>query len=68
MTAADVRLMQGLARRVTATRPDLVNADASFGEPAWNWGTPPTARAGRAGCGSPEGIRWRGAGLVFRTR
>lgn len=30
--------MQGLAQRVTATRPDLVNADASFGELAWNWG------------------------------
>lgn len=30
--------MQGLAQRVTATRPDLVNSDASFGELAWNWG------------------------------
>ncbi|WP_103956542.1 GNAT family N-acetyltransferase [Nonomuraea solani] len=38
LTAADVRLMQGLAQRVTATRPDLVNSDASFGELAWNWG------------------------------
>lgn len=38
VTAADVRLMQGLAQRVTATRPDLVNADASVGELAWNWG------------------------------
>ncbi|MGW6405364.1 GNAT family N-acetyltransferase [Streptomyces sp. NPDC055134] len=38
VTAADVRLMQSLARRVTATRPDLVNADASFGELAWKWG------------------------------
>ncbi|MEV6394674.1 GNAT family N-acetyltransferase [Streptomyces sp. NPDC051907] len=38
VTAADVRLMQGLAQRVTATRPDLVNSDASFGELAWNWG------------------------------
>ncbi len=38
MTAADVRLMQGLAQRVTATRPDLVNGDASYGELAWNWG------------------------------
>jgi hypothetical protein len=25
VTAADVQLMQGLAQRVTATRPDLVN-------------------------------------------
>ena len=30
--------MQGLAQRVTATRPDLVSADASFGELAWIWG------------------------------
>ncbi|MFG2887470.1 GNAT family N-acetyltransferase [Streptomyces sp. NPDC048297] len=38
MTAADVRLMQGLAQRVTAVRPDLVNSDASYGELAWIWG------------------------------
>ncbi|MFC9088257.1 GNAT family N-acetyltransferase [Nocardiopsis dassonvillei] len=38
VTAEDVRLMQGLAQRVTAIRPDLVNSDASFGELAWNWG------------------------------
>ena len=29
--------MQGLAQRVTAIRPDLVSADASFGELAWLW-------------------------------
>ena len=38
VTAADIPLMQGLAQRVTATRPDLVNSDASFGELAWIWG------------------------------
>jgi GNAT superfamily N-acetyltransferase len=38
VTAADVQLMQDLAQRVTATRPDLVNSDASFGELAWIWG------------------------------
>ena len=38
VTAADVELMQGLAQRVTAVRPDLVNSDASFGELAWIWG------------------------------
>jgi GNAT superfamily N-acetyltransferase len=38
VTAADVQLMQGLAQRVTAVRPDLVNTDASFGELAWIWG------------------------------
>ncbi|HEY2550490.1 MAG TPA: GNAT family N-acetyltransferase [Streptosporangiaceae bacterium] len=38
VTAADVQLMQGLAQRVTAVRPDLVNRDASYGELAWIWG------------------------------
>jgi hypothetical protein len=38
VTADDVRLMQGLAQRVTAVRPDLVNTDATFGELAWIWG------------------------------
>src|SRR5829696_2399212 len=38
VTAADVQLMQSLAQRVTATRLDLVNSDASFGELAWIWG------------------------------
>lgn len=38
MTAGDVRLMQGLAQRVWAVRPDLVNSGASFGELAWIWG------------------------------
>jgi GNAT superfamily N-acetyltransferase len=49
VTAEDVRLMQGLAQRVTAVRPELVNSDASFGELAWNWGK------GHAG----EGASWR---------
>ncbi|GAA3431246.1 hypothetical protein [Kutzneria kofuensis] len=38
VTAEDLQLMQELAQRVTATRPDLVNSDASYGELAWNWG------------------------------
>jgi GNAT superfamily N-acetyltransferase len=38
VTAADVQLMQGLAQRVTATRPDLISAGASYGELAWIWG------------------------------
>ena len=33
-----MELMQGMAQRVTAVRPDLVNTDASFGELAWIWG------------------------------
>ncbi|MFE9577414.1 GNAT family N-acetyltransferase [Nocardia sp. NPDC006044] len=38
VSAADLRLMQGLAQRITAGRPELVNDDATFGELAWNWG------------------------------
>ena len=38
LTAADLPLMQGLAQRVTAIRPDLISADASYGELAWIWG------------------------------
>ncbi|HET9168193.1 MAG TPA: GNAT family N-acetyltransferase [Actinospica sp.] len=30
--------MQGLAQRVFALRPDLINPDASYGELAWIWG------------------------------
>jgi ribosomal protein S18 acetylase RimI-like enzyme len=40
--------MQGLAQRVTATRPDLISAGASYGELAWIWGQ---------GCG-PYGATW----------
>jgi GNAT superfamily N-acetyltransferase len=38
LTAADVRLMQGLSQRVTGVRPDLINSGASVGELAWIWG------------------------------
>ncbi|MCM2424055.1 GNAT family N-acetyltransferase [Streptomyces sp. RKAG293] len=38
LTAADIPLMQGLAQRVTASRPDLISAGASYGELAWVWG------------------------------
>ena len=60
VTAADVQLMQGLAQRVTATRPDLVNSDASFGELAWNWGK------GHAsdGAGWPRQLWFSGGDLV----
>jgi len=37
VTAENVQLMQGLAQRVTAVRPELVNSDATFGELAWIW-------------------------------
>jgi GNAT superfamily N-acetyltransferase len=38
LTAADIPLMQGLAQRVTAARPELISAGASYGELAWIWG------------------------------
>ncbi|SEL48683.1 GNAT family N-acetyltransferase [Streptacidiphilus jiangxiensis] len=38
LTASDITLMQGLAQRVTAVRPDHINGGASYGELAWVWG------------------------------
>jgi ribosomal protein S18 acetylase RimI-like enzyme len=38
LTAADLQLMQALAQRVTAIRPDMISAGASYGELAWIWG------------------------------
>ncbi|MFI6577913.1 GNAT family N-acetyltransferase [Nocardiopsis sp. NPDC050513] len=72
LTAADVRLMQGLAQRVTATRPELVNSDATFGELAWNWG----AGHARAGAGwrrrlwfsNGDLVAWGWARLPHRVR
>ncbi|MEV0713616.1 GNAT family N-acetyltransferase [Asanoa sp. NPDC050611] len=60
LTAADVRLMQGLAQRVTATRPDLISAGASYGELAWVWGQ---GRA-RHGATWPRRLWFSGAELV----
>jgi GNAT superfamily N-acetyltransferase len=37
-TPARLRLMQGLTQQVAATRPDLVNTDATVGELAWVYG------------------------------
>ncbi len=60
VTAADVQLMQGLAQRVAAIRPDLLSSDASFGELAWNWGK------GHASDGAswPRRLWFAGADLV----
>ena len=38
VTGEDIVLMQGLAQRMVALRPDLINPGASFGELAWIWG------------------------------
>jgi ribosomal protein S18 acetylase RimI-like enzyme len=60
VTAADVPLMQGLAQRVTAIRPDLISAGASYGELAWIWGK------GHAAYGAtwPRRLWFSGADLV----
>ncbi len=44
LTVADVGLMQGLAQRVTALRPELVNAETTYGELPWEWGKGVAAR------------------------
>jgi ribosomal protein S18 acetylase RimI-like enzyme len=72
LTAADVQLMQGLAQRVWAARPELLNSDASYGELAWNWGR------GHASDGKtwlrhlwfsgPELVAWGWAQLPHQSR
>src|SRR5262249_14453223 len=69
VTAGDVRLMQGLAQRVTAVRPDLVNSDATFG--SWPGSgvrdMPVTAGPGRVACGFPAASWPRRGGPICRT-
>jgi ribosomal protein S18 acetylase RimI-like enzyme len=60
VTAADIPLMQGLAQRVTAVRPDQISAGASYGELAWIWGKGHAAH-GRAW---PRRLWFAGAELV----
>ena len=60
LTAADVQLMQGLAQRVTASRPDLISADASYGELAWVWGK----GCARLGATWPRRLWFSGGELV----
>ncbi|GGV20589.1 hypothetical protein GCM10010260_70710 [Streptomyces filipinensis] len=72
VTAADVQLMQGLAQRVTATRPDLVNSDASYGELAWNWGKGHAAEGAswrrRLWFSGADPVAWSWATLPHRVR
>jgi hypothetical protein len=68
LTAADVRLMQGLAQRITATHPDLVNSDASFGELAWNWGRTRGDGVGRLWFSDGELVAWGRVELPRRVR
>lgn len=37
LTPRELRLMQGLAQEITASRPELLNGDATVGELAWGW-------------------------------
>jgi GNAT superfamily N-acetyltransferase len=72
VTAEDVQLMQGLAQRVTAVRPDLVNSDASFGELAWIWGkgraTDAASWRRRLWFAGEELVAWSWATLPRRVR
>jgi GNAT superfamily N-acetyltransferase len=72
VTAEDVRLMQGLAQRVTAVRPDLVNSDASFGELVWIWGKGHASDGGTWPCrlwfSSGELVAWGWAYLPHQLR
>jgi ribosomal protein S18 acetylase RimI-like enzyme len=60
LAAADIPLMQGLAQRVTAARPDMISAGASYGELAWVWGQ---GRA-RYGAAWPRRLWFSGEELV----
>ena len=72
VTAADVQLMPGLAQRVTATRPDPVNSDASFGELAWNWGKGHASDGAswprRQWVSAGDLVAWSGAQLPHQVR
>ena len=72
VTATDVRLMQGLAQRVTSMRPDLVNSDASFGELAWIWGKGHARDGGtwprRLWCSGDALVAWGWAYLPHQVR
>ena len=72
VTAEHVRLMQGLAQRVTAVRPDRVNSDASFGELAWIWGKGHAADGGTWPCrlwfSSGELVAWGWVYLPHQLR
>jgi GNAT superfamily N-acetyltransferase len=72
VTAEIMQLMQGLAQRVTALRPDLVNSDASFGELAWIWGKGHAAEGGAWPCrlwySGGELVAWGWAYLPRRVR
>ena len=60
LNAADVQLMQGMAQRLAATRPEMMNADTTYGELAWNWGKGHT----KDGASWPRKLWFSGGDLV----
>jgi GNAT superfamily N-acetyltransferase len=72
VTAEVMELMQGMAQRVTAVRPDLVNSDASYGELAWIWGKGHAADGGAWPCrlwySGGELVAWGWAYLPRQVR
>ncbi|MET8847668.1 GNAT family N-acetyltransferase [Amycolatopsis sp. NPDC004625] len=68
MSVEDLKLMQGLAQRLTATHPELVNSDASFGELAWNWGRARGEGERRRWFSGGELVAWGRAELPRRVR
>ena len=72
VTAENVQLMQGLAQRVTAVRPELVNSDATFGELAWIWSKGNAADGGtwpgRLWFSGAELVAWGWAYLPHQVR
>jgi ribosomal protein S18 acetylase RimI-like enzyme len=72
LTAEDIPLMQDLAQRVTARRPDQISAGASYGELAWIWGKGHRAYASswrrRFWRHGDEVVAWTWAFLPHRVR
>ncbi|MFB9686421.1 GNAT family N-acetyltransferase [Amycolatopsis plumensis] len=68
LSVEDLELMQGLAQRITATDPRLVNSDASYGELAWNWGRTGGEGEHRLWFSGGELVAWGRAELPRRVR
>jgi len=68
VTVEELKLMQGLAQRITGTHPELVNSDASFGELAWNWGRTRGEGERRLWFSNGELVAWGWAELPRRVR
>ncbi|MFI9389400.1 GNAT family N-acetyltransferase [Streptomyces bauhiniae] len=71
LAASDIPLMQGLAQRVTAVRPDLISAGASYGELAWIYGKGHAAQGATWRCRlwfAGEPVAWAWVFLPRRIR